>query len=166
MNGSRRMRVAKGSGRTVQEVNQLLSQFKQMQKMMKGAGKPGMRTSFRSPVSRNGLTCTRTELKVRQLGRMMALAFASVVIGRKRLAALPHRGRRQGVAPRRALHRDPRHLPAQAGRRQGRGRRRQGDAGWIAKGATPTETVASLLKKAGVFAAGIGALACRPGVPG
>ncbi len=46
MNGSRRMRVAKGSGRTVQEVNQLLSQFKQMQKMMKGAGKPGVRMPF------------------------------------------------------------------------------------------------------------------------
>ncbi|MCC7132533.1 MAG: signal recognition particle protein, partial [Gemmatimonadales bacterium] len=46
MNGSRRLRVAKGSGRTVQEVNQLLNQFKQMQKMMKGAGKPGMRLPF------------------------------------------------------------------------------------------------------------------------
>jgi signal recognition particle subunit SRP54 len=41
MNGSRRSRVAKGSGRTVQEVNQLLAQFKQMQKFMKVAGKPG-----------------------------------------------------------------------------------------------------------------------------
>jgi signal recognition particle subunit SRP54 len=46
MNGSRRLRVAKGSGRTVQEVNQLLNQFKQMQKLMKGAGKPGMRLPF------------------------------------------------------------------------------------------------------------------------
>jgi signal recognition particle subunit SRP54 len=46
MNGSRRVRVAKGSGRTVQEVNQLLNQFKQMQKLMKGAGKPGARLPF------------------------------------------------------------------------------------------------------------------------
>ncbi|NOT06677.1 MAG: signal recognition particle protein [Gemmatimonadales bacterium] len=46
MNGSRRMRVAKGAGRTVQEVNQLLSQFKQMQKVMKGAGKPGAKLPF------------------------------------------------------------------------------------------------------------------------
>ena len=44
INGSRRMRIAKGSGRTVQEVNQLLAQFKQMQKFMKGAGKGGMRS--------------------------------------------------------------------------------------------------------------------------
>jgi signal recognition particle subunit SRP54 len=43
MNGGRRARVAKGSGRTVQEVNQLLAQFKQMQKFMKVAGKPGMK---------------------------------------------------------------------------------------------------------------------------
>jgi signal recognition particle subunit SRP54 len=35
MNGSRRARVAKGAGRPVQEVNQLLEQFKGMQKMMK-----------------------------------------------------------------------------------------------------------------------------------
>ena len=46
MNGSRRMRVAKGSGRSVQEVNQLLAQFKQMQKMMKVAGKPGAKLPF------------------------------------------------------------------------------------------------------------------------
>ena len=46
MNGSRRIRIARGSGRTVQEVNQLLNQFKQMQKMMKGAGKPGARLPF------------------------------------------------------------------------------------------------------------------------
>jgi signal recognition particle subunit SRP54 len=43
LNGSRRARVAKGSGRTVQEVNQLLAQFKQMQKFMKVAGKGGMK---------------------------------------------------------------------------------------------------------------------------
>ncbi len=46
MNGSRRARVARGSGRPVQEVNQLLSQFKQMQKFMKVAGKPGMKLPF------------------------------------------------------------------------------------------------------------------------
>ncbi|MFL5578222.1 MAG: signal recognition particle protein [Gemmatimonadaceae bacterium] len=35
MNGSRRARVARGAGRPVHEVNQLLEQFKGMQKMMK-----------------------------------------------------------------------------------------------------------------------------------
>jgi len=41
LNGSRRLRIAKGAGRPVQEVNQLVSQFKQMQKFMKIAGKTG-----------------------------------------------------------------------------------------------------------------------------
>ena len=33
--GSRRLRIAKGSGTTVQQVNQLVKQYGQMQKMMK-----------------------------------------------------------------------------------------------------------------------------------
>jgi len=35
MNGSRRARIAKGSGRPISEVNRLLEQFREMQKMMK-----------------------------------------------------------------------------------------------------------------------------------
>ena len=35
LNGSRRSRIAKGSGRSVAEVNRLLKQFKEMQKLMK-----------------------------------------------------------------------------------------------------------------------------------
>ena len=38
INGSRRKRIAAGSGRTVQEVNQLLKQFQQMRTMMKKIG--------------------------------------------------------------------------------------------------------------------------------
>lgn len=38
MNGSRRARVAKGAGRPISEVNKLLEQFREMQKMMKKAG--------------------------------------------------------------------------------------------------------------------------------
>jgi signal recognition particle subunit SRP54 len=42
MNGSRRLRVAKGSGRPISEVNALLTQFRDMQKMMKKvAQQPG-----------------------------------------------------------------------------------------------------------------------------
>ena len=50
LNGSRRARVAKGSGRPISEVNRLLEQFREMQKMMKkvaGSGgklRPGMFT--------------------------------------------------------------------------------------------------------------------------
>jgi signal recognition particle subunit SRP54 len=41
MNGGRRARVAKGSGRPINEVNRLLEQFREMQKMMKKAAKGG-----------------------------------------------------------------------------------------------------------------------------
>ncbi len=43
IDGSRRRRIARGSGTSVQEVNQLLNQFQQMQKMMKRMGSRGMR---------------------------------------------------------------------------------------------------------------------------
>ena len=48
IDGSRRSRISKGSGRPVQEINQLLKQFAEMKKMMKKMGKmknmklPGM----------------------------------------------------------------------------------------------------------------------------
>jgi signal recognition particle subunit SRP54 len=42
INGSRRLRIAKGSGTTVQQVNQLLAARKQMEKMMKQLGKGKM----------------------------------------------------------------------------------------------------------------------------
>jgi signal recognition particle subunit SRP54 len=43
MNGSRRARVARGSGRPVHEVNRLLKQFKEMRKTMKQMRKLGPR---------------------------------------------------------------------------------------------------------------------------
>ncbi|MEP7345938.1 MAG: signal recognition particle protein, partial [Gemmatimonadaceae bacterium] len=45
LNGSRRARIAKGSGRSISEVNRLMDQFREMQKMMKKAsagGRAGM----------------------------------------------------------------------------------------------------------------------------
>jgi len=52
INGSRRKRISKGSGTSVQEINRLLKQFQQAKKMMKrmssgkGRGMKGMPTSF------------------------------------------------------------------------------------------------------------------------
>jgi signal recognition particle subunit SRP54 len=43
INASRRRRIAKGSGTTVMEVNELLSQFRQMQRLMKQLSGGGMR---------------------------------------------------------------------------------------------------------------------------
>ena len=43
INGSRRKRIASGSGTSVQDVNRLMKQYEQMQKMMKTLGKGGGR---------------------------------------------------------------------------------------------------------------------------
>ncbi|MFZ9364099.1 MAG: hypothetical protein ACO25T_10770, partial [Arenimonas sp.] len=45
---SRKRRIAAGAGVTVQEVNRLLSQFEQTQKMMKMVAKGGMAKMMRS----------------------------------------------------------------------------------------------------------------------
>jgi signal recognition particle subunit SRP54 len=42
IDGSRRSRIARGSGTTIQDVNTLLKQFKEMQKMMKGMASGNM----------------------------------------------------------------------------------------------------------------------------
>ncbi len=53
INGSRRRRISRGSGTTLQEVNQLLNQFRQVQKMMRnfsrGKGPKGLMGMFNSP---------------------------------------------------------------------------------------------------------------------
>ncbi|MEM9182646.1 MAG: signal recognition particle protein, partial [Pseudomonadota bacterium] len=41
--GSRKRRVANGSGTTIQDLNKLLKQYNQMQRMMKKFGKGGMK---------------------------------------------------------------------------------------------------------------------------
>jgi len=41
LNGSRKRRITEGSGTTIQDLNRLLKQFKQMQKMMKKMGNKG-----------------------------------------------------------------------------------------------------------------------------
>ncbi len=46
INGSRRKRIARGSGTTVQEVNQLLRQYAQMRKMFKDMGKASFARKF------------------------------------------------------------------------------------------------------------------------
>ena len=51
LNGSRKRRVAKGSGTTVPEINQLLGQFQQMQKMMKQLRNPRARQNLMNMLS-------------------------------------------------------------------------------------------------------------------
>jgi signal recognition particle subunit SRP54 len=42
INGSRRKRIASGSGKDINEVNAFMKQFEQMRDMMKGMNKMGM----------------------------------------------------------------------------------------------------------------------------
>ena len=54
--GSRRRRIAEGSGTTVQMVNQVLAQFEQMKSMMKGIGKmAGGGKGFKMPPGMGGM---------------------------------------------------------------------------------------------------------------
>ena len=135
---------AGAAGRTVQEVNQLLAQFKQMQKFMKVAGKPGAEASVRARVSR--LT------HVTQEERPWQLAFVCVAIGRKKLPlyrivvaekTAPRDGRFIDVigtySPKAKLDKDQITVDAEKAR------------AWLAKGATASETVSSLLRKSGLF---------------
>jgi len=55
LNGSRKTRIAKGSGRNVQEVNQLIKQFGEMKKMMKMMSGAGNRRGLSGMMSRSGM---------------------------------------------------------------------------------------------------------------
>ena len=55
LNGSRRSRIAAGSGRNVQEVNQLIKQFGEMKKMMKMMNASGNRRGLSGMMSRTGM---------------------------------------------------------------------------------------------------------------
>jgi signal recognition particle subunit SRP54 len=55
LNGSRRSRIAAGSGRNVQEVNQLIKQFGEMKKMMKMMNASGNRRGLSGMMSRTGI---------------------------------------------------------------------------------------------------------------
>ena len=50
LNGSRKRRIARGSGTSVQEINRLLKQFKQMNLMMKRVGKMGPKALARQGI--------------------------------------------------------------------------------------------------------------------
>jgi len=54
LNGRRRKRVARGSGTSVQEVNQLLRQYSEMKRMMKAVTGGGKKDAMRKLAARFG----------------------------------------------------------------------------------------------------------------
>ena len=122
INGSRRVRIAKGSGTSTQEVNAMLKQFKQVQQMMRSmtSGKGKMRlpaggleglqigpVGARAPRSRYPGALPRTERKPTGVRKDPPHAH-----GQEEAAHVSRRRRRRPLAPRRSLHRDPRPVPA------------------------------------------------------
>jgi signal recognition particle subunit SRP54 len=76
INGSRRKRIARGSGRSVEEVNRLLKQFGEMKKMLQmfgGSGMPKLPKGMKVPPHLQG-----------QLRQAQAQAQAHGVPGKKR----------------------------------------------------------------------------------
>ena len=63
IDGSRRSRIAKGSGTSVQEVSLLLKQFKEIKRMMKGAVKPRKNNKRKGPNKRKKV---KPSLRVKQ----------------------------------------------------------------------------------------------------
>ena len=58
LNGSRKLRVARGAGTSVQDINQLLKQFQQMHKvmkMMKGGGAKKLMRQMEAMRGRGGM---------------------------------------------------------------------------------------------------------------
>jgi len=54
LNGSRRQRIASGSGTQVQDVNKLIKQFEESKKMMRGMMKMGMGKAMRGKGGKGG----------------------------------------------------------------------------------------------------------------
>jgi signal recognition particle subunit SRP54 len=48
LNGMRRRRIANGSGTTIQEVNRIIKQFDEMQKMIRGFNKGKMKNMMKN----------------------------------------------------------------------------------------------------------------------
>jgi len=53
LNGNRRKRIARGSGTTIQDVNRLIKQFGEMQKMIGRFSKSGFNDSFLNNIKIN-----------------------------------------------------------------------------------------------------------------
>ncbi|MBT95790.1 MAG: signal recognition particle protein [Acidimicrobiaceae bacterium] len=64
IDGSRRNRIAKGSGASIQEVSLLLKQFKEIKRMMKGTVKPNNKRKKKSSKRRKGKQNPRAKSKI------------------------------------------------------------------------------------------------------
>ena len=146
INGSRRLRIANGSGTTTGEVNRLVKQFQEMQKMMKrmgGLGTKKMKKKGKRP--RHDAAPAAARVPRPELGdddEAMAVKLRLDADGQDEAADLPGGGGRQPLAPRRPVHRDRRASTTPAASRRWSTIDNDKALKWLRKGAQPTERVA------------------------
>ena len=158
IDGKRRIRIASGSGTTVEQVNQLLEARKQMEKMMKqmGRGKMPALPTQQAPaavaVRRHGRRASKR--KKRKAGRQaerkrMAVKLRLTRVGSKknpiyRVVAADSRSPRDGkfleIVGRYNPQTDPSTIDLDEAKVKD----------WLGKGAQPTEAVAKLIKISGI----------------
>jgi signal recognition particle subunit SRP54 len=81
IDGARRVRIANGSGTATSDVNALLKQFKEMQKMMKGLGKGGMAGALGGLFGRGSKMSPQAMAGLAEMGGMGADSLAGSGFG-------------------------------------------------------------------------------------
>ena len=74
IDGSRRSRIAKGSGTSIQEVSLLLKQFKEIKRMMKGAIKPSKKKKKKSSKGRKAKQNPRAKKEINKTANAFDLS--------------------------------------------------------------------------------------------
>ena len=128
LNGSRRKRIAIGSGTQVSDVNRLVKQFEQARQMMKQLGGMKRRSAasacrcFDSLLERQATSTTMVKIRLRRMGAKKQPTYRFVVAD----ARAPRDGRFIEILG----HYNPRTEPKtrRRGRREGQGVARQGRA--------------------------------------
>ena len=148
--GSRRLRIAKGSGTSVQQVNQLVKQFDQMRKLMRQIGR-GKMPDLGALDAAGPLNACRRPLKLRKA--FMAVRLRLTRVGGKkdpiwRVVVADQRSPRDG----RFIETVGPVQPADAALDDRRSTRTASASG-CRKGAQPTAQVRKLLKTQGIDAA-------------
>ena len=151
VNGSRRLRIANGSGTTTAEVNALLKQFKDVQKMMKRMGGLGIQEG-QAPHARRCPTCPRSTSTTPSKGPdPVAVKLRLMRMGKKkqptyRVVAADGRSPRDGRFIEIVGTYEPRAEPSVV-----KIDNDEGASPGCSKGAQPTERVEKLLKISGAW---------------
>jgi ribosomal protein S16 len=138
LDGSRRKRIAKGSGTTVQDVNQLLRQFEDMKKMMKMMGKMQNRRKARGSDSRAAeVTHVSVKLRMKRMGTKKRPFY--------RIVATDSRNRRDGRFLEELGYYDPLTTPPNIKLDE------EGIFKWLKNGAIPSTNVEGLMRRMGTL---------------